>query len=56
MENFLYPNHPVRCIVTGPSECGKSIFLTNLVLNIINEYEKVHISPSLHQDLYQKIF
>ena len=56
MEKFLYPNHPVRCIITGPSECGKSIFLTNLILNIINEYDKMYIySTSLHQDLYQKL-
>ena len=53
MEKYLYPNHPVRCIKTGPSECGKSVFLTNLILNIINEYDKIYIySPSLHQDLY----
>ena len=56
MEKFLYPKHPVRCIMTGPSECGKSVFLTNLILYIINEYDKIYIfSPSLHQDLYQKI-
>ena len=56
MEKFLYPTHPVRCIITGPSECGKSVFLTNLYLNIINEYDKIYIfSPSLHQDLYQKL-
>ena len=56
MEKYLYPNHPVRCIKTGPSECGKSVFLTNLILNIINEYEKIYIySPSLHQDFYQKL-
>ena len=56
MEKILYPNHPVRCIITGPSECGKSLFLTNLILNIINEYDKVYISsPSLNQDLYQKL-
>ena len=55
MEQFLYPTHPVRCIITRPSECGKSVFLTNLILNIINEYDKIYIhSPSLHQDLYQK--
>ena len=54
MEKFLYPQHPLRCKITGPSECGKSVFLTNLVLNIINEYDKRYIfSPSLHQDLYQ---
>ena len=56
MEKILYPTHPVRCIITGPSECGKSVFLTNLFLNIINEYDKIFIySPSLHQDLYQKV-
>ena len=56
MEKKLYPTHPVRCIITGPSCSGKSVFLTNLILNIINEYDKIYIySPSLHQDLYQKI-
>ena len=56
MEKFLYPNHPVRCIITGPSSLGKSVFLTNLILNIINKYDKVYIySPSLHQDFYQKL-
>ena len=34
----------------------KSVFLTNLILNIINEYDKIYIySPSLHQKLYQKL-
>ena len=56
MEEILYPNHPVRCMITGPSECGKSVFLTNLILNFINEIDKIYIySPSLHQDLYQKL-
>ena len=56
MNKKLYPNHLVRCIVTCPSECGKSVFLTNLILNIINEYDKIYIySPSLHQHLYQKL-
>ena len=56
MEKILYPNHPVRCIITGPSKCCKSLFLTNLILNIINEHDKLYIySPSLHQDLYQKL-
>ena len=56
MDKYLYPNHPVRCIIAGPSESGKSVFLTNLTLNIINEHNKTYIySPSLHQDIYQKI-
>ena len=56
IDKFLYPNHPVTCIVTGPSDCGNSVFLTNLILNIINEYNKIYIhSPSLHQDFYQKL-
>ena len=56
MEKFLYPKHPVRCIITGPSECGKSVFLANLILNIINEFDEIYIySTSLHQDSYQKL-
>ena len=56
MDNFFYPIHPVRCIITGPSECGKSVFLTKINLKIFNEYAKLYIySPSLHQDLYQKL-
>ena len=56
MEKILYPSHPVRCIINGPSECGKSVFLTKKILKIINEYDKIYIySPSLHQDLYQKL-
>ena len=56
MEKILYPSHPVTCIITGPSDCGKSVFLTNLLLNIVNEYDSIYIySPSRHQDLYQKL-
>ena len=56
MEKYLYPSHPCRVIITDPSCSGKSIFLTNLILNIINEYDKIYIySPSLHQELYQKL-
>ena len=56
IEKFLYPQNPVRCIITGPSNVSKSVFLTNLILNNINEYDKKYIySPSLHQDLYQNL-
>ena len=56
MEKILYPSHPVRCIIVGPSNVGKNVFLKNLISNIINEYEKIFIySPSLHQDLYQRL-
>ena len=56
MEKILYPKHLLRSIITGPSECVKSVFLTNFILNFINEYDKIYIySPSLHQVLYQKI-
>ena len=54
MEKFLYPIHPVRCIITGPLDCGKSVILTNLISNNFNEYNKIYIySPNLYQDLYQ---
>ena len=56
MEKLLYPTHPLGCIITGPSCCGKSVFLTNLILNIYKEYDKIFIySSSLHQDFYQKL-
>ena len=56
MDKNLYSNHPVRCIITGPSCSGKSVFLTHLILNIINKYDKIYIySPGFHQDLYQKL-
>ena len=56
MEIIFHPQHPVRCLITGPSNAGESVFLTNLFLDFINEYDKINIySPNLHQDLYQKI-
>ena len=56
MEKILYSNYPVRCIITGPSSSGISVFLTYLILNIINEYDKIYIySPSLHQDFNQSL-
>ena len=56
MEKILYPSHPCRCIITGPSNVGKTYFLTNIILNIINEYDKIYIySTSIHQDLYQRL-
>ena len=56
MDKILYPTHAVRCVNTGPSECGKSVLLTNLIFNFVNEFDKIYIySSSLHQDLYQKI-
>ena len=55
-DKYLYPNHPIRCIITGPSNSGKSIFLTVLILKTISEYDKIYIySPSLHQNLYRKL-
>ena len=57
MDRFLYPQHPIRCAVTGPSQCGKSCFLSNLILISVNTFEKKYTySPSLHQNLYQKLF
>ena len=56
MEKYLYPNHPLRCIICGPSNVGKSVSLTILISNIVNEYGKMYIySPSLHQAINQKL-
>ena len=57
MEKYLDPKNPLRCIITGPNECGKSVFESKLFLNAIKGYNKIYIhSPSLHQDLYEKLF
>ena len=56
MEKLPYSTYPVRCIITGPSECCKSVFLTNLILIGISEDDQIYIySPSPHQDSYQKL-
>ena len=56
MEKYLYLTHVIRSIINKPTECGKSPFLTILISNIFDENDKIYIfSPSLHQDLYQKI-
>ena len=53
---FLFPSHPCRVIITGPSNVGKTYFLTNIVFNFINEYDKIYnFSPSLLQNLYEKL-
>ena len=39
MEKFLYPSHPPRIAISGPSCGGKSVFLTELILNFINKYK-----------------
>ena len=41
MEKKIYPCHPVRCIITRPSQSGKSVLLTNVNLSIINEFDKI---------------
>ena len=38
MNKFLYPSIPVRCIVCGPSDGGKSYFLTFLILKNISKF------------------
>ena len=56
MEKFLYPSHPVRCIITGPSECGTAYLLTKLFLYVFNEFDEIFIySPCLHQDINQNL-
>ena len=54
IDNFLYPNHPVRCIMCGLNSPGKSVFLTNLILNIINEYKKNIATHLVYSKIYIK--
>ena len=41
MVQFLYPSHPARVINTGPSKSGNSCFLTDLIFDIINDFEEI---------------
>ena len=55
IKKFFYPTRPVRFIITRPSECRKSVILTNLILSITKAFGKRDIySSSLHRDIYQK--
>ena len=56
MEKYLYPEKPVRCIISGKSASGKSTLLFKILLNIINEFDKILIfSPTIHQPTYKTI-
>ena len=55
IEKFFYPDHPVRCVITGPSESGKSVFLTNLFLNINNENDKIYLLTEFASRFISKI-
>ena len=56
MEKFHHQTHPARCIITGPSGIGKSVFLLNLFFYNNNECEKMNIySPCFHQDVYHEL-
>ena len=56
IEKYLYPEYPVRCIISGKSSSGKSTLLFKILLNIINDFDKILIfSPTIHQPIYQKL-
>ena len=43
MDKLLYPPYSARVIITGPSNVGKSHFLTKLNLKTNNEFEKTYL-------------
>ena len=56
MEKILYPETPVRCIISGKSNSGKSTLLFKFLFNITNNFDKIYIySPTIHQPNYQKL-
>ena len=53
---FLYPLHQARAIDKEPSDCGKSVFLTNSISNKFNDLGKMQVYLStLHQGFYEKL-
>ena len=56
MEKYLYPEPPVRCVISGKSTSGKSTLLFKILFNIINDFDKIFIySPTIHQPVYRTI-
>ena len=56
IEKLLYPQIPIRVIISGKSASGKSTLLLKILFNIINEFDKIYIfSPTIHQPTYQKL-
>ncbi len=56
VHHFLLPNN-IRCIIFGPSSCGKTNLMLNLLLtdSYLN-YDKLYIySKSVGQDKYQQL-
>ena len=54
MENDLYLESPVRCIISGKSAIGKSTLLVTLLFIIIDDFDKIFIySPTIHQPVYR---
>ena len=52
----MYPEKPVRCIISGKSASGKSTLLFKILFNIINDFDKLFIySPTIHQPVYQTL-
>ena len=56
MEKYLYPEKPLRCIISGKSASGKSTLLFEIFFNMINDFDKILIfSPTIHQPTYKTI-
>ena len=54
MDKILYPSDSVRAIITGPSNSGKTDFLTNLILNVIDDFQKFIYTVHLFIKIYIK--
>ena len=56
MEKLLYPEKPIRCIISGKSASGKSTLLFKILFDIITDFNKIFIySPTIHQPVYQTL-
>ena len=56
MEKYLYPEKPVRCIISSKSASGKSTLLFKILFNIMHEFGKILIfSPTIQQPTYKTI-
>ena len=55
IHHWLLPKKPIRALLIGPSACGKTNMLLNIVLRWINWERLFVIGPTLEQSIYDSL-